>query len=190
MAADHDDLWQALLRSGESVATDEDYEHGYKREVRQDLQQYVTFRVSGEVYGLAIHEIEEISKVFQTTHVPRTADFLLGIGNVRGRIMPVVDLARRLRLRPTERGRSARVLIVQLNDEPYGLVVDEVMGVIRIPPESMEEKPGGLTGQRAEYIRGLGRDGHDIVIILALPALLDAKDFVKLGPATPEEGRG
>ncbi len=190
MSAEREDMWQALLRSGETVATDEDYEHGYKREVRQDLQQYVTFRVSGEVYGLAIHEIEEIREVFQTTHVPRTADFLLGIGNVRGRIMPVVDLARRLRLRPTERGRSARVLIVQLNDEPYGLVVDEVMGVIRIPPESMEEKPGGLTGQRAEYIRGLGRDGHDIVIILALPALLDAKDFVKLGPATPEEGRG
>lgn len=190
MSGEREDMWQALLRGGETVATDEDYEHGYKREVRQDLQQYVTFRVSGEVYGLAIHEIEEISKLFQTTHVPRTADFLLGIGNVRGRIMPVVDLARRLRLRVFERGRTARVLIVQFNDEPYGLVVDEVMGVIRIPPESMEEKPGGLTGARAEYIRGLGRDGGEIVIILNLPAILDAKDFVRLGPTPAEEGRG
>jgi purine-binding chemotaxis protein CheW len=187
MSGEREDLWQALLRSGEAVVTDEDYEHGYKREVRQDLQQYVTFRVSGEVYGLAIHEIEEISKVFQTTHVPRTADFLLGIGNVRGRIMPVIDLSRRLRLRPVERGRAARVLIVHYNDEPYGLVVDQVMDVIRIPPEAMEDKPGGLTGARAEYIRALGRNGTELVIILHLPTLLDAKDFVKMAPT--EEGR-
>lgn len=190
MSVEREDLWQALLRSGEPVVTDEDYEHGYKREVRQDLQQYVTFRVSGETYGLAIHEIEEISKVFLTTHVPRTADFLLGIGNVRGRIMPVVDLARRLRLRAVERGRAARVLIVHFNEESYGLVVDEVMDVIRIPPELMEDKPGGLTGARAEYIRALGRNNGELVIILNLPAILDAKDFVRLGPSSFEEGRG
>lgn len=207
MSVEREDLWTALLRSGETLATDEDYEHGYKREVPQDLQQYVTFRVAGEIYGLPIHEIEEISKVFATTHVPRTADFLVGIGNVRGRIMPVVDLARRLRLRVIERGRSARVLIVQLNDEPYGLVVDAVIDVTRIPPDKIEDKPGGITGARAEYIRGLGRRkstgprltggvdarsnaaAEDIVIILNLSTLLDPRDFVLRGPGG-EEGRG
>lgn len=205
MSAEKEDLWSTLLRGGEAVATDEDYEHGYKREVPQNLQQYVTFRVSNEIYGLPIHEIEEISKVFATTHVPRTAEFLVGIGNVRGRIMPVVDLARRLRLRPCERGRAARVLIVQLHDEPYGLIVDQVLDVIRIPPEKIEDKPGGITGARAEYIRGLGRkaapartgdakpgeDADELVIILNLATLLDPKDFVRVGPpAHGEEGRG
>ncbi len=207
MSVEREDLWTALLRSGEAIATDEDYEHGYKREVPQDLQQYVTFRVAGEIYGLPIHEIEEISKVFATTHVPRTADFLIGIGNVRGRIMPVVDLARRLRLRSVERGRSARVLIVQHNDEPYGLVVDAVIDVTRIPPDKIEDKPGGITGARAEYIRGLGRRkssgprlaggvearaseaAEDIVIILNLVTLLDPRDFVRVGLGG-EEGRG
>ncbi|MBA3547060.1 MAG: chemotaxis protein CheW [Nannocystis sp.] len=206
MSAEREDLWTALLRSGEALATDEDYEHGYKRDVPQDLQQYVTFRVAGEIYALPIHEIEEISKVFATTHVPRTADFLVGIGNVRGRIMPVVDLARRLRLRPVERGRSARVLIVQLNDEPYGLVVDAVIDVTRIPPDKIEDKPGGITGARAEFIRGLGRRKastlpraggidtrtnevvEDIVIILNLVTLLDPTAFVRAGAG--EEGRG
>ena len=206
MSVEREDMWQALLRSGETLATDEDYEHGYKRDVPQDLQQYVTFRVAGEIYGLPIHEIEEISKVFATTHVPRTADFLIGIGNVRGRIMPVVDLARRLRLRSVERGRSARVLIVQHNDEPYGLVVDAVIDVTRIPPDKIEEKPGGITGARAEFIRGLGRRkgsslrqpggdarasaaAEDIVIILNLVTLLDPGAFVRVG-AGGEEGRG
>lgn len=196
MSVEREDMWQALLRSGETLATDEDYEHGYKRDVPQDLQQYVSFRVSGEIYGLPIHEIEEISKVFGTTHVPRTADFLVGIGNVRGRIMPVVDLARRLRLRVAERGRAARVLIVRLHDEPYGLIVDAVLDVIRIPPDKIEDKPGGITGARAEYIKGLGRTGPnadgDIVIILNLATLLDAKDFVlRTGPSLyNDDGEG
>ena len=73
MARDSNDLWNALARSGEAVATEEDYEHGYKREVRCDRRQYVAFRVSGESYGLSIDQISEISKVFETTPVPRTA---------------------------------------------------------------------------------------------------------------------
>ena len=122
MAAEGDDLWQALARSGEQVATDEDYEHGYKqREVRRDLRHYVSFRVGDEIYGLAIGEIEEITKQFPTTFVPRTADFLLGIGNVRGRIIPVVELARRLGLRSSGYDRAARVLIVTL-DEPETII--------------------------------------------------------------------
>ncbi len=176
--AEQEDLWQALLRSGEAVATDEDYEHGYKREVRQDLRQYVAFRVTNELYAISIHEIEEISKLFDTTHVPRTADFLIGIGNVRGRVMPVIDLATRLRLGTCARERTARVLIVLHKDEPYGLVVDEVRDVVRIPPESMEERPGGISGARADYIRGLGRHNNEIVIVLDLAEVLDPADFV------------
>ena len=178
MASEQKDLWQALLSSGESIATDEDYEHGYKREVRQDLRQYVAFRVGSEFYAVSIHDVEEITKPFETTLVPRTAEFLLGIGNVRGRIMPVIDLATRLELGSAELGRSARVLIVELNDEPYGLVVDEVRGVVRIPPESMEECPGAIGGARADYIRSLGRHDGDIIIVLELDEVLDPRDFV------------
>ncbi|MEZ4451041.1 MAG: chemotaxis protein CheW [Nannocystaceae bacterium] len=181
MAAEGDDLWQALARTGESVATDEDYEHGYKqREVRRDLRHYVAFKVGAETYGLPIAEIEEITKIFPTTFVPRTADFLLGIGNVRGRIIPVVELSRRLGLGSPGYGRSARVLIVTLDDEPYGLLVHEVLEVVRIPPEAMEERPGGISGRRADYIRGLGRHRGEIIILLNLAEVLDARDFVKM----------
>ncbi|MBK8264123.1 MAG: chemotaxis protein CheW [Nannocystis sp.] len=182
MPAEPDDLWQALMRSGESVATDEDYEHGYKqREVRRDLRHYVSFRVGSEIYGLPIAEIEEITKSFQTTYVPRTAAFLLGIGNVRGRIIPVLDLGRRLGLAEQAYGRAARVLIVSFQGEPYGLLVHQVLEVVRIPPESMEERPGGISGRRAEYIRGLARHRGALIIILNLPEVLDPRDFLRLG---------
>jgi purine-binding chemotaxis protein CheW len=189
MAGETEDLWQALLRSGEHVATDEDYEHGYKqREVRRDLRQYVAFRVGDEVYGLPIAEIEEITKQFPTTFVPRTADFLLGIGNVRGRIIPVVELARRLGIRGRGYDRDARVLIVNLDDEPYGLLVHQVLEVVRIPPEQMEERPGGFAGKRAEYIRALGRYQGELVIILNLDEVLDPDDFIRADPAPEERG--
>lgn len=185
MAHEGADLWNslgnALARSGESVATEEDYEHGYKREVREDLQQYVAFRVSGESYGLSIGQISEISKLFETTPVPRTADFVIGIGNVRGSVIPIVDLARRLQLTVHPRGREARVLIVRHVGELYGLVVDEVLDVVTIAPEDLEEAPGAIAGARGEYIRALTRLEDDILIVLELTAVLAARDFIKAG---------
>lgn len=179
MARDSSDLWNALARSGESVATEEDYEHGYKREVRGDLRQYVAFQVSGESYGVSIDQINEISKVFDTTPVPRTADFVIGIGNVRGRVIPIIDLGRRLRLDAKPRGRGARVLIVHHEDELYGLVVDEVLYVVTIAPEDLEEAPGAIPGARGEYIKALTRLEDDILIVLELSTVLQARDFVQ-----------
>lgn len=183
MAREPGELWNelghALARSGESVATEEDYEHGYKREVRQDLERYVAFRVGVEHYGLSIGQIAEISKVFIATPVPRTAEFVLGIGNVRGVVIPIVDLAVRLRLPQTgPQGRDARTLIVRHRDELYGLVVDEVLGVVTIAPEDLEDAPGAISGPRGEYIRALTRWRGQILIVLELSTVLLPADFV------------
>jgi len=134
MATDDSDLWQALLAvTGDQVATEADYEHGYKREMRSDLLRYVTFMIGGEIYGLPIEQIIEISTAFPTTPVPRTSAFVIGIGNMRGSVMPVIDLARRLNLGTVKRGRETRVLIVRHDDEPHGIVVDRVLEVISRP---------------------------------------------------------
>lgn len=187
MVRESEDLWQALLQSGEVVATEEDYEHGYEREVRGDLDQYVAFEVSGEIYGLPIPQIAEISKPFDTTPVPRTADFVLGIGNVRGIVLPVIDLPRRLRLAPLGTTRSTRILIVRYDDETYGLIVDKVLGVVPIAPENLEEAPGAIAGSRGEFIRALARREGEILIILELATLLRATDFLA---SSVQRGRG
>lgn len=179
MARESDDLWNALARSGESVATEEDYEHGYKREVRGDLQQYVAFRVSGEIYGLAITEISEISMLFDTTPVPRTAEFVVGIGSVRGIVIPILDLALRLRIAPEPRGGTTRVLIVRHEDELYGLIVDGVIGVVTLAPEDLEDAPGVIAGSKGEFIRALSRLDDEILIVLELSTLLAARDFIQ-----------
>lgn len=180
MGREQEDMWQALLRSGETVATEEDYEHGYEREVRKDLRRYVAFRVAKETYALPIDALHEISRLFQTTPVPHTADFVVGIGNVRGDVIPVIDLPTRLGLRSTERSRSARVLIAHHEGERYGFVVDEVYEVVSIAPEDLEETPGAVAGPRSEFIAALGRYRGDILIILAVGPLVDPADFVKI----------
>jgi purine-binding chemotaxis protein CheW len=178
MVRESTDLWNALA-TGETMATEEDYEHGYKREVRRDLEQYVAFEVAGEKYALSIAQINEISKVFDTTPVPRTSDFVIGIGNVRGSVIPIIDLAKRLRLRPRPLTRYARVLIVRHENELYGLQVDMVRDVVTIAPEDLEEAPGAIAGSRGEYIRALTRLDTDILIVLELSTVLAARDFVK-----------
>jgi len=178
--ASKDDVWQALLSTGEQLATEAEYEHGYQREVRQDLARYVTFKLANEVYGLPIHEIVEISKIFGTTPVPRTQEYLLGIGNVRGDVIPVLSLARRLSMPVGEETRQTRVLIVNHRGELYGLVVDEVLEVASIPPEDLEEAPGGIGSTRAEFILALGRRARQLYIILDLSTVLDVRDFVIL----------
>jgi purine-binding chemotaxis protein CheW len=178
MARESGDLWQALTRSGESVATEEDYEHGYKRELRGDLHQYVAFRVGGEMHGVPISEIAEISKPFDTTPVPRTAEFVLGIGNVRGTVVPIIDLPLRLQLGPSRRRRSTRILIAAHERELYGLIVDEVLGVVPIAPEDLEDAPGGIAGTRGEFIAALARQEDEIMVILDLASVLRASDFL------------
>jgi len=182
MAPRNDDIWQALVRVGEPLATEEDYEHGYAREVRQDLQRYLAFRVSGELYGLPIAELGEITKPFDTTPVPRTAEFVIGIGNVRGRVIPIVDLARRLRLSVQPPTGNARVLIVHRAGEPYGLLVDEVHEVVQIAPEALEMPPGAIAGPKGAFIAALARHAGEIVIVLDLMTLLEPRDFVRLQP--------
>jgi purine-binding chemotaxis protein CheW len=187
MGRESEDLWDALARSGESIATEEDYEHGYSREVRQDLRRCLAFRSGGELYGLPIAELAEISKPLPTTPVPRTTDFVIGIGNVRGVVIPVVDLAKRLRLPVKPVGPTSRVLIVRTSGESYGLLVDEVHDVLSIAPEAFEPPPGALSGTRAGFIAALARLGGEILIVLDLATLLHPDDFVRT--SAPLRGR-
>jgi len=181
MAREAPDLWHAAPRGGEGFATEEDYEHGYKREVRHDLQQYIAFRVGSERYGVSIGDVSEISMVLGITPVPRTADFVQGIANIRGVVIPVVELSTRLLLTREQQPPRPRLLIVRHEEELYGLLVDEVYAVVTIAPEALEDAPAALTGARGDYIRALARDEGEILIILDLTTVLDARDFVVAG---------
>lgn len=181
------DLWQVLGAVSDVFATEEDYEHGYVRELRGDLEQYIAFEVCGETYAVSIDHIAEISKPMVETEVPRTASFVRGIANVRGTIIPIIDLARRLHLSPRAMGRDTRVLIVRHGAELCGVLIDKVVGVIPIAPETLEEAPGAIGATRGDFIRSLARYSDDasrksvLIIVLDLKVVLDPDAFLQVG---------
>jgi len=176
---EEDDLWHALLSSGAPVATEAEYERSHKIEARLESSRYVTFTIANETYGLPIRLIDQILKVFSTTVVPRTAPFLVGIGNVNGTIMPVIDLPVRLGFPPQPRTRASRVLVIRHAGELHGLIVDTVIGVSAVARDSIEEAPGGIGRSRADFIECLGRvDGARLVILLKVETVLTPEDFV------------
>src|SRR6185369_17206061 len=119
--------------------------------------------------GVDILSIREIIKLREITEVPRAPRFLLGVVTVRGLVLPVVDL--RLRL-----GRNARILVVMHKNECYGLLVDEVRGVVRFSDAQIEPPPPSLAPSKAPFLTGIGRypEGGEerMVILLSLEAVL------------------
>jgi purine-binding chemotaxis protein CheW len=176
--------WDALLggAAGLPVATEEAYQRGFdERREQGGGRRFLTFLLAREEFALDILRIREIIKVRPITEVPRAPTFVPGIISVRGTIVPVVDLRKRLRHPAPEPGPAARILIVRRDDEPYGVMVDEVVHVVRLHPEDIEPPPPVLGGGDAEFVAGIGRPpsimmpgqaGAPMLIILNLDAVL------------------
>jgi purine-binding chemotaxis protein CheW len=153
--------YHAYRRAGARAAT-------WQREV-------LAFLLGGEEYAIDIRRIREIIKTRPATEVPRAPAFVTGIISVRGQVIPVMDLRKRLRLPAPVRppGREARILIVSRVDEDFGLLVDEVRQVVRMRDSDVEPPPAMLGGPDAEFISGIGRPwGERLLILLELDAVL------------------
>jgi len=157
-------------------ATEETYLRRQDDRRKHERRGVLSFAVGGEVYGVDILSIREIIKLREITEVPRAPRFLLGVVTVRGLVLPVVDVRLRLRLDVKPLGRAARILVVLHKGERYGLLVDEVRGVVRFADAQIEPPPPSLAPSEAPFLAGIGRypeDGEErMVILLSLDALL------------------
>ena len=159
-----------------TFATEETYLLRQDDRRARERRGVLTFAVGGEVYGVEILSIREIIKLREITEVPRAPRFLLGVVTVRGLVMPVVDLRLRLKLDAPALGRSARILVVVHKGERYGLLVDEVRGVVRFADSQIEPPPPSLSPSEAPFLAGIARypeaDEERMVILLSLDAVL------------------
>ena len=157
-------------------ATEETYLRRQDDRRARERRGILTFVVGGEVYGVELLSIREIIKLREITEVPRAPRFLLGVVTVRGLVLPVVDLRLRLKLDAAELGRAARILVVMHRGERYGLLVDEVRGVVRFSDDQIEPPPPSLAPSEAPFLAGIGRyadeDAEQMVILLSLEAVL------------------
>ncbi len=134
--------------------------------------EYLAFLLAGEAYAVQIGFIAEILKPLPITEVPRAPSNVIGVMSVRGRLVTVLDLRRRLRLTESPMDRRTRILLADVGgDEQIGLLVDEVQQVYRLS-EAEVESANALGGDQPAHIAGIGRPGDALLILLDLRPIL------------------
>ena len=135
--------------------------------------EYVTFALAGEAYAVPIAHIAEILKPLPITPVPRAPRVVIGVMTVRGRLVTVIDLRRRLRLPEADVDHRTRILITDTGDERIGLLVDEVMQVHRLAESEIEPRDV-LGGDPQPYLAGIGRPEGALLTLLDLRPILES----------------
>ena len=145
-----------------------------KEKTIENENQLVCFNLGKEEFGIDIMKVQEIIKVPEITKVPRTPDFVEGVINLRGNVLPVVDLRTRFDLEETERNESNRIIVVNIKGKTTGIIVDFVSEVLRLPKNSIEPPPPIISGIQAQFLGGVGKlkDGKRLVILLNLDKIL------------------
>ncbi len=147
-------------------------------------QKYLTFKIAGEVYGTDIDSIQEIIEYGAMTHVPLTPPHIRGVSNLRGNVIPIVDLAVRLDKHVHEVSKRTCIIIVELQDGDetldIGFVVDEVDEVLDIEPDQIEAAPQFGTDIRSDFVKGMGKLDGQFVILLFLDEVLSVKELSEL----------
>ena len=140
--------------------------------VSDELLQLVSFKIDDAEFGVDILRVQEINKMMELTVVPNTPDFIEGVVNLRGRIIPVINLRSRLGLNVKEYDSETRIIVVDLHDKTIGFIVDEVKEVLRIPKSITEQPPEIVSGVDAEYITAIGKLEDRLLILLDLTKIL------------------
>ncbi|WP_141736737.1 chemotaxis protein CheW [Oligoflexus tunisiensis] len=146
---------------------------------------YLGFRVHGEDYGIEIQYVTEIIGIQKIAAVPEMPDFIKGVINLRGQVIPVMDVRTRFRMPFQEYNERTCVIVVNHDEHPIGLVVDSVNEVTSIPEENVCEPPRVAHNESARYIRGIGKVGDEVRIILDVSKLLYGSEAEALAQMTP-----
>lgn len=154
--------------------------------------QLVTFKVGGEEFGLDVFQVHEILRFQAPTPMPRAPAFVEGVLDVRGTLVPIVDLRRRFETPAGRADEETRIVVVDHGGERLGLVVDSVTEVLRAPETAISPPPSYIRGLAAEFVRGIVRLGERLVILMELEKILSSEERIALAGAglgaEPEAG--
>ncbi len=135
-------------------------------------KQLVVFNLGSEAYGVDISAVREIIRMQDITKVPRTPDFIEGVINLRGRVVPVVDLRKRFNLPSAQQSKDSRVVVVDIGAQDLGMIVDSVTEVLRVHDDAVEPLSDVITTSGPDYILGIAKLEKRLVILLDLQQVL------------------
>lgn len=145
----------------------------------QDLK-VIVFQLKDEEYGVPVQQVGSIERMQHITRVPRTAEFVVGVINLRGVVTPIIDLRTRFELEKTEYNDSTRIIIVHIEDMEVGLIVDAANDVIDLTHDSVEPPPEVVGSVEAEYINGVAKLDKRLLILLDLEKVLSVEEVREL----------
>jgi purine-binding chemotaxis protein CheW len=145
-----------------------------------EILQLVSFKIGSEEFGVNILKVQEINRMLQITKVPNTPAFIEGVINLRGRVIPVIDLRVKLNMPKKEHDKQTRIIVVELEDKTVGFLVDEVSEVLRIPKSITEAPPELVANVNSEYITAVGKLDDRLIILLDLEKALTLQEKSEL----------
>ena len=149
-------------------------------EQKNKTQQLVAFFLANEEYGVPIIQVQEVIRKPDITRIPGMPDFIDGVINLRGKIIPIIDLRKRFGLANKEDTDKTRIIVTKATDQIIGLVVDGVSEVVHLNDEQIEPIPQSIASIDAEYLSGVGKLAKRLIILLNLEKLLSDLERIAL----------
>jgi len=148
--------------------------------VNEGVSQLVVFKMENEEFACSINNVQEVVKMVRVTPLPRSLNFVEGVINMRGEVIPVIDLRKRFELPEAERNDENRIIIVEVQERMVGLIVDSVSEVTRLDNKQIQEAPSQVAGGKTDLITGVGKVDDRMIIILDLDRILTTDEQVAL----------
>ena len=156
----------------------------------RDVQQYLTFMIGAEEYAVSLLKVKEIIEYDTITEVPKTPEWVRGVINLRGSVVPVIDLAVKFRQSPSVAGKLTCIVITEVECEGeatvMGVMVDSVRQVIDLKPQEIEEPPTFGTRVKVDYLLGMARAGKKFCLILDTEKVLSTDELLELPDSVAE----
>ncbi|HYE36806.1 chemotaxis protein CheW [Methylocaldum sp.] len=150
-------------------------------EKRSDpVNQWVTFRLGEETYGINVMQVQEVLRITEIAPVPGAPDYVVGIINLRGNVVTVIDTRKRFGLFPKEPDDASRIVIIEAEDQVIGILVDSVAEVVELRASEIESAPSVGNEESARYIQGVTSHNGELLILVDLNRFLSDEDKAEL----------
>ena len=153
-------------------------------EARDDTNQYLTFTLDSELYAVAVHSVKEVLEYTEVTKVPRTLDFMKGVINLRGSVVPVVDLRTKFGMPEVEKTIATSIIVMEVSIAGdavvLGMIADSVQEVINLDPHDIEPAPKIGAKVDTQFIEGIGKQDDRFIIVLAIDKVFSEAELAEV----------
>ncbi len=139
-----------------------------------NARELVAFRIDGEEFAVDVASVQEINRAAELTRIPNAPSHIQGVMNLRGKLVPVVDLRRMLGFQAKTSDRQTRIMVIEINGMVAGFLVDSVSEVLRLPESAVEDPPAFAGTAEADYVAGVGKVDDRLLVLLNLQKLFAA----------------